>query len=734
MAAGEPGSVSNEISDGIFFAPVIQGRNITVQLPPVAATALDGLPAASEVFAGRDADMERVLAQLVPRSAGSDDALPGEVRDAGRAAVVVVTAVGGLAGVGKTELAVQAARSARARGWFPGGALFVDMFGYDPARRLEPASALEGFLRALGVPGEQIPPEVQDRGRLYTSILASYAREGRRLLVVIDNVSAHEQVRALLPTDGETGAIVTSRHTLGMLDARLLDLDILSLDDAVRLLDGALRLARPGDTRIADHPEDARLVAELCGGLPLALRIVAALLARDQDRPVSAMAADLADAGARLEEMSYGDRAVRAAFELSYQELDPDRRRLFRLLSLNPGPETSTEAAAVLTGLDLVQARRGLEGLARAHLVERGIGYGRWGMHDLVRSFAGGLAEGDPERRPALEYLFSWFAHSVNAADAVMRPGRIRPDLGSYAGARLAAFRDRNDALAWCDIEQANLAAAVHSGEDEGLGNLIWSIPLSMWGFLTQTLSWDEWIGAHQAAARAAEQCGALAGQGWLLNNLGTGYRALGRPAESRAAFAAGLDVRRRLGDLHGQADSLKDMAMAARVWEEFDEALRLSYETLEILRLLTVPDVSGTASTLDTIAVCLSRLGRLDEAADAASQALGIWANLDGIQDDRAWARTKMVLADIARRQGRSDQAAADYREALAVFELIRDDWDQADTLRGLGMLLAGTGPAADARECLGKALEIYDRLGATSVVADVTAEIQRLFPEAPA
>ena len=198
--------VSNEISDGIFFSTVIQGRNITIQLPQPAATALEGLPRASPVFTGRDQDMDRVLAQLDPGC--------GEQAADGPVPVVVVTAVGGLAGVGKTELAVQAARYAQARGWFPGGALFVDMFGYDPARRLEPSQALEGFLRALGVPGEHIPPETQDRSRLYTSILASYAQQGRRLLVIIDNVCGHDQVRPLLPTDGCTGAIVTSRHTL----------------------------------------------------------------------------------------------------------------------------------------------------------------------------------------------------------------------------------------------------------------------------------------------------------------------------------------------------------------------------------------------------------------------------------------------------------------------------------------------------------------------------------------
>ncbi len=719
--------VSNEIFDGIFFSAVIQGRNITIQLPQRVATALEGLPRASPVFTGRDHDIDRLLAQLRPgpsMQASGADSVP----------VVVVTAVGGLAGVGKTELAVQAARYGLARDWFPGGALFVDMFGYDPARRVEPSQALEGFLRALGVPAEHIPPEIQDRNRLYTSILASYARQGRRLLVIIDNVSGHEQVRPLLPTDGMTGAIVTSRHTLGMLDARLLDLDILSPEDAVDLLSEALRLARPEDRRLLDNPEDTRQLAGLCAGLPLALRIIAALLAHDGDRSVPDMAADLLAESRRLAGMSYGDRAVRAAFELSYRVLGFGQDRLFRLMSLNPGPDISTQAVGVVAGLDERRVRRDLESLARAHLIERGVAYGRWRMHDLVRSFANDLASLDSERRAALEKLFAWYAHSVNAADVVMRPGRIRPNIGIYTGAPLATFRNRNAALTWCTTEQTNLVATVLSGENERLGYLIWSIPLSMWGFLTQTEAWDDWIEAHYAAARAAQQCGALSGQGWLLNNLGTGYRALGRKQESRSAFDAGLKVRRELGDLHGQADSLKDMAMAARIWGEFDEALRLSRETLELIEHGRLPDRSGKASTLDTIAVCLSRLGHIDEAAESAAQALAIWEDVGGRRDDRGWARTKMLQGDIARQLGNLDQTVADYRTALGVFEQIDDEWDQADVLRKLGSSFAEMGARPTALGYLERARECYERLDAKDLAEELALEIRKLGSGMPA
>lgn len=168
------GRTRNQISRGFFFSTVVQGRDITVQLPLEITLAMSAFPAGNPAFTGRGPDLQELLATLRP---GQHDVT---ALSASSAPTVVVTAVGGLAGIGKTELAVQAARIALNRGWFPGGALFVDIYGYDRARRLEPGQALEGFLRAMGIPGDHIPPQIQDRARLYASVLAAYAREGRR--------------------------------------------------------------------------------------------------------------------------------------------------------------------------------------------------------------------------------------------------------------------------------------------------------------------------------------------------------------------------------------------------------------------------------------------------------------------------------------------------------------------------------------------------------------------------
>lgn len=192
---------------------MVQGRDITVQLPHTITRALSGLPDGSPAFTGREGQVEELLEALAPGQ-GPQEA--------------VLTAVAGLAGVGKTELVVQtAARALEQPGWFPGGVLFVDLFGYDAERLVSAERALDGLLRALGMHAEHVPAELQDRSRLYRSVLATFAEQGRRILVVIDNAATAEQVRPLLPTDGATATLVTSRHTLDV-GARLHDLDVLS--------------------------------------------------------------------------------------------------------------------------------------------------------------------------------------------------------------------------------------------------------------------------------------------------------------------------------------------------------------------------------------------------------------------------------------------------------------------------------------------------------------------------
>jgi hypothetical protein len=425
-----------------------------------APRALAQLPALVTGFTGREAELAQVAGLLDP---------------AAGAGTVVVSAVAGLAGVGKTALAIHAGHAARAAGWFPGGMLFIDLHGYDRTS-VQPGQALDALLRALGVPGEHIPEGTEDRAGLYRSVLAQISD---RVLIIADNASSEAQVRLLLPGPGPHRVIITSRHTLAGLGARLLDVPVLDLAAAVALLDGVLQAARPGDDRISSDPAATGRLADTCGGLPLALQITASLLNADTTQTAGELADALADEVVRLEALRYDDGSgvsapsVAAAFELSYRQLDADAARLFRLLPVDPGPDVSTAAAEALAGWPPDRTRTVLGRLGKAHLVEAASGMvSRWRMHDLLRLYARQLRSTDATSRVRwwwMRTLVRRYSHQLSGTDADERGKAIDRLLGYYqdraeaandhlselAGVMLPAdFAGRDEALAWLDAER----------------------------------------------------------------------------------------------------------------------------------------------------------------------------------------------------------------------------------------------------------------------------------------
>lgn len=717
------GDTHNHISGGTFFSTVIQGRDLTVQLPPQVTPALSGLPAGSPAFTGRIDDLQTVLDGLAPHATATGETAAGSA--------VVVTAVGGMGGVGKTELAVQAARAALARGWFPGGVLFADMFGYDPTRRVEVGQALEGFLRALGIPGEHVPDLDQDRARLYTSVLAAYAREGRRILVVVDNVSGADQAVPLLPTDGVNGAVITSRDTLSMLGARLLDLDVLDVGDAVALLHRALNVARPQDSRVAGHPDDAAAVVRLCGGLPLALRIVAALLVEDPARSLAQMAVELRDEQTRLEELSHADVAVRTAFDLSYRRVDAGLARLFGLLPVNPGPDISTDAAAVLAGIEVVQARRGLEALARAHLIERGGGYGRWRMHDLIRLFAHN--SGAEEREAAFARLLDHYLTSTRAATAHLDPAIAQPAARGFA--------DRAQAVAWLDAEYPNLTAAAHAAARTAMAK---DLPLAMWDFLQLRRHSNDWVILSTLALEAARHLGDRDGEGRALTTLGIALREVRRFPEAMATLQEAARLCRATGDRHCEGIALNHMASALRETRRFDEAMAVHHEVREIYRdagnrrgeagalydlgvtlqqarrfaeavtaheldlriCRELGDRGGTASALTGLGNALHEVRRFDEAISAHQDAIQVWRELDD-RHSEAVSLTSLGLALQETRRFR--EAVTAHQDAARICRETGDRHNEAGALYGLGLALQQVGRSDEAVTTLQDVARIY-------------------------
>ncbi|MEU5008314.1 ATP-binding protein [Streptomyces albidoflavus] len=389
-------SFTNSVAGVVVQAGVIG----SIVLPDCPEPALGGLPPRAPTFVGRDEELQRALALLDP-SKGEDYASP-----------VVVS---GIPGVGKTELLLQVAHTALAQaGWFPGGTLFVDLRGYDARQRLSPKRALGSLLEALGVPAEHIPARRDDRCRLYRSALAALAEAGRRVLVVLDNVRGDQQLQHLLPGDANSRVLISSRETLAELDAVRLTLPQLSSSAGSNLLRQVLLLSDPQDNRVDAESGEAQRIATLCGGLPLALRVLAGLLIDTPARPLSDLRQELSSAHSRLKVLSRENIAVRAAFDLSYRRLTTDEARVFRLLSLPPGNDFATETAAQTAGVDRSSSTVVLTKLARMHLVEQVEAWGRWHMHDLMRDYSVDLMS-DEEGTEAFVRLFTYLTARLRA-------------------------------------------------------------------------------------------------------------------------------------------------------------------------------------------------------------------------------------------------------------------------------------------------------------------------------
>ncbi|MFC4149579.1 NB-ARC domain-containing protein [Micromonospora mangrovi] len=449
------------------------------------------LPPAVSHISGRSAELaalDAVIAQDVP---------------AGRAAIAVV---GGMAGVGKTALAVHWAHKVAGR--FPDGQLYVNLRGCDQdGPPMSPDAVVRDFLTALGVPAGQIPATEAARIALYRSLLYD-----RRMLVVLDNAHAVEQVRPLLPAGSGCLVLVTSRSRMAGLiaadGARSVMLDVLAGDAAGDLLARGL-----GAHRVAAEPRAVRDVVEWCGGLPLALVLVAALALTHPGVALDALAVRLLDGGHDPYALA-GDPAtdLGAAFSWSYRTLTQRAAGLFRLLGLHPAREVSVAAAASLAALPLTEATRRLSELSEAALVtERGSGW--YALHGLVGAYAGGLAvHTDPEdaRRAATVRLLDHYVHSARAAATLLDPGDdpdpvplAPPAAGVTTEPRCT---DRSSAMAWFDERRPVLHTVLHHAIGAGFAAHAWHLAWSLDAYLAHGGHRPDRLDIWQVALRAAER------------------------------------------------------------------------------------------------------------------------------------------------------------------------------------------------------------------------------------
>ncbi|MFF7114778.1 tetratricopeptide repeat protein, partial [Streptomyces albogriseolus] len=579
----------------------------------------------------------------------------------------------GLAGAGKTALALQVAHEAVDRGWFPGGVLFLTLYGYNPARRIEAGQALGMLLRGLDTTEADLPPTLDEQMSLYQAELAVRAQRGEPVLVIADDVSSTGQVLPLVPAPRLHRLLITSRHTLDSvaLAARRLRLDELAPGPAVALLTDALSRADPQDPRPTQDPSALAEIAAHCGHLPLALVIAAALLTADPGLSLAALTNQLKAEHTRLAALHYDDKdghsiAVQAAFDLSYQALPPDQARLLRLLSCNPGPDISTQAATVLN--DGASARPLLAALVRAGLLtEHPIGSDRWRLHDLIRLYAHHQhqsTDSDQLRQHSLTGLLEYYQVTADAAD-----GHLRARAGTAVPAR---FTSRAEAVAWLDAERSNLLAAAIAHPTFALG-----VADSLARHLHSRRAFADAVTLAHHALTAARKGGDLVGEGKALSNLGDALYAVRRFEEAIEAHTQALEICREVGDRHGEGKELNSLAGALYAVRRFEEAIDALSRFLKMCR--GVGDRHGEGIALNNLGSVLSEVRRFEEAIEAHTQALEICREVgDRHSEGNVLNNLGSVLIEVRR----FEEAIEAHTQALEICREVGDRHSEGNVL----------------------------------------------------
>ncbi|GAB2931519.1 tetratricopeptide repeat protein [Micromonospora polyrhachis] len=641
--------------------------------------------------------------------------LDDHLRDLTAAPTVAVAAITGTGGAGKTALAVTWAH--RVAGQFPDGQLYVDLRGYDPGEPKPAAAALDGFLRALGV--DRTPIDLDERAALYRSLLA-----GRRMLVVLDNARSVEQVRPLLPGSPGSLVLVTSRDDLAALvardGARRLALDRLTDTEATDLLRRIL-----GDARVDAEPGARVELVRLCAGLPLALRIAAERTGRvdaaepgsrvhagrtgapSPGRPLADLVAELADRSRRLDVLSFpGDplTALRVVFSWSYQALPPAAARLFRLLGLYPGPDWDLLAAANLAGLDLDQTGRLIDLLVGAHLVEPGC-RGRFQMHDLLREYAAELAR--VESGDALDRLYDWYLHRVNAAMDLVDPHRSRaplPELSPIVSGPAPTTYEQ--AIEWLEAERPSLVAAILRAGDRLVHT--WQLTQALWKFFFIRGYSDDWHATNLPALAAARRLTDPYAQGEILNSLGASRYATGRYDDAVDHYRQALPLRRQAGDRAGEATTLGNLGVVYDLLGRYDDAVDHYLRALPIQR--AVGDQRGEAMMLGNLGISLKNLGRYGNAAKHYRQAMALYRRTG---DQRGEAIALDNAAFLEHRLGNHTEALSLLHQARVIAERHNDRRILSYVLNHLGAVQLSLGEIESAREAHERALLLAREIG---------------------
>jgi tetratricopeptide (TPR) repeat protein len=654
----EPGAGLRELHQSILNRdPGLEGR-------PAVRSAVSPrprqLPSDVAGFSGR-AEALKALDELLARRPEA-------------AGPVVISAIAGTAGVGKTALAVHWAHRMADR--FPDGQLYVNLRGFDPAGQpVEPATAVRGFLDGLGVAPQRVPSGFDAQVSLYRSLVAD-----RQLLVVLDNAGDPEQVRPLLPGAPGCLVLVTSRNQLTGLVATdgaiPLPIDLLPEEEARQLL-----AARIGADRMHMEPDAVAELLAACAGLPLALAIVAARAATQPDFSLAAIAEQVRAAGAGLEPWSGPDPAsdLRAVFSWSYHALDPGAARLFRLLGLHSGPDFAAPAAASLAAVPLPQAHRYLARLTEANLVVEHTP-GRYVTHDLLRSYATELVDGTesgPDRNAAQHRFLDHYLSTAYEARMLVDPHHRLPHpiAASRPGVAPIKLRTQEEATVWLTTEQPGLLGAVEEAATNGFDTHVWQLASCLGIHLNRQGHWDDWLTTQRAGLLAAQRLADKSAEAQAHAGVGSAYAQMGSDEPARQHLQCALDLFVELGNEHWQAYSYYNLAWLADRQGDHRGAMRSIQCAYELF--VKVDDSAGQARALNAIAWCHVLLGNHEQAVERCEQALAIHQQVGDIfEESVAWDSLGYIHYQLGEhrraiecyRQGLEHLDRADYRHGRAV------------------------------------------------------------------
>jgi tetratricopeptide (TPR) repeat protein len=700
-------TITGAVAGSVMQAGVITG-GVHLHVPPHSVPVPQQLPAAPRMFAARRDELARLTAAL------------DETANSGR--MVVISAIAGAGGIGKTWLALYWAHQHLER--FPDGQLFVNLRGFDPSGEpMPPGTAVRGFLDAFGVDPGRIPVDLDAQAGLYRSLVA-----GKRMVMVLDNARDTTQIASLLPGTPTCTVIVTSRDWLAGLitgqGAHRLVLDVLDQHEARDLL-----IRRLGRERIEAEPDAVTELLTYCAGLPLALGTVAGRAQAHPDFPLAAVAAELRNEATRLGALDEGDPAssLPAVLSWSYRHLDAEQARAFGLLSIAPGPDISLPAAANLIALSTAQTSAVLRALERLSLVDEPVP-GRYRMHDLIRLHAADQARHDQPQdswNTALRRLIDFYLHTAHTGERLLFPHRPPIDISPpVASCHPHPLPDQAAAMAWFEAEHPCLLATQRLAADRGWHRAVWQL---VW-----TLSTFHWRRGHLHDELAAWQVGLTAAQhegdpaALLLahQRLGHACARVGRHADALDHLGQALTLAQDTGDLPGQAHSHYVLAQAWEQRGDDQRALEHATSALHLYQALDQPVREAVA--LNAVGWFSARLGHYQQARTHCQAALTLFRR----HHDRVGeVATLDSLGYLAHHTGQYDHALDCYQQALTLFRDLGNTYVEADTLERLGQTYAVLGDYDQACHTWQQALRLYQDQGRMVDAQRVQGQIEGLM-----